>query len=151
PEVTNTTLIKRPTTVTRKLPADTARPNKKDAPGFSDLDQLLSQKGPLGSGTKIRIPEDQLFGFDSADLQPGDILHKLVDLLKRNPKATFTIEGYTDSIGTYEYNLDLSQRRADNMKQYLVEALGIDQSHIDARGWGSYLIIVNPRMIAISA
>src|SRR2546430_7079954 len=122
-DLATSTIIKRPNTFTSKLPGDSAGPNKKGAPGFSDLDQLLSQKGPLGSGTKIRMPEDQLFGFDSADLQPGDILHKLVDLLKRNPKATFTIEGYTDSIGTYEYNFDLSQRRADNMKQYLVEAL----------------------------
>src|ERR1700731_3316376 len=150
-ELATSTIIKRPNTFTSKLPGDSAGPNKKGAPGFSDLDQLLAQKGPLGSGTKIRMPEDQLFGFDSADLQPGDILHKLVDLLKRNPKATFTIEGYTDSIGTYEYNLDLSQRRADNMKQYLIQALGIDPSHIDARGRGSTKFIVPPRPVAPSA
>ena len=150
-ELATSTIIKRPNTFTSKLPGDSAGPNKKGAPGFSDLDQLLSQKGPLGSGTKIRMPEDQLFGFDSADLQPGDILHKLVDLLKRNPRATFTIEGYTDSIGTYEYNLDLSQRRADNMKQYLVEALGIDPSHIDARGRGSTKFVVPPRPVAPTA
>src|SRR6266566_3947187 len=150
-ELATSTIIKRPNTFSSKLPGDSAGPNKKGAPGFSDLDQLLAQKGPLGSGTKIRMPEDQLFGFDSADLQPGDILRKLVDLLKRNPKATFTIEGYTDSIGTYEYNLDLSQRRADNMKQYLVEALGIDPSHIDARGRGSTKFVVSPRPVALSA
>ena len=150
-ELATSTIIKRPNTFTSKLPGDSAGPNKKGAPGFRDLDQLLAQKGPLGSGTKIRMPEDQLFGFDSADLQPGDILHKLVDLLKRNPRATFTIEGYTDSIGTYEYNLDLSQRRADNMKQYLVEALGIDPSHIDARGRGSTKFVVPPRPVAPTA
>ena len=150
-ELATSTIIKRPNTFTSKLPGDSAGPNKKGAPGFSDLDQLLSQKGPLGSGTKIRMPEDQLFGFDSADLQPGDILRKLVDLLKRNPKATFTIEGYTDSIGTYEYNLDLSQRRADNMKQYLVEALAIPPSQIDARGRGSTKFVVPPRPVPPNA
>jgi outer membrane protein OmpA-like peptidoglycan-associated protein len=150
-ELATSTIIKRPNTFTSKLPGDSAGPNKKGAPGFSDLDQLLSQKGPLGSGTKIRMPEDQLFAFDSAELQPGDILRKLVDLLKRNPKATFTIEGYTDSIGTYEYNLDLSQRRADNMKMYLVQALGIDPSHIDARGRGSTKFVVTPRPITPNA
>src|ERR1700720_146864 len=150
-ELATSTIIKRPNTFTSKLPGDSAGPNKKGAPGFSDLDQLLSQKGPLGSGTKIRMPEDQLFSFDSADLQPGDILHKLVDLLKRNPKATFTIEGYTDSIGTDEYNRDLSQRRADNMKDYLVQALGIDPSHIDARGGGQPKFIVPSRPAAPSA
>ena len=97
------------------------------------------------------MPEDQLFSFDSAEFQPGDILRKLVDLLKRNPKATFTIEGYTDSIGTDEYNVDLSQRRADNMKFYLVQALGIDPSHIDARGRGSTKFVVPPRPVAPNA
>ena len=150
-ELATSTIIKRPNTFTSKLPGDSAGPNKKGAPGFSDLDQLLAQKGPLGSGTKIRMPEDQLFAFDSAELRPGDILRKLVDLLKRNPKATFTIEGYTDSIGTYEYNLDLSQRRASNMKQYLVEALAIPSSQIDARGRGSTKFVVQPRPVAPSA
>ena len=149
-ELATSTIIKRPNTFTSKLPGDSAGP-KKGAPGFSDLDQLLSQKGPLGSGTKIRMPEDQLFSFDSADLQPGGVMQKLVDLLKRNPKATFTIEGYTDSIGTDEYNLDLSQRRADNMKMYLVQALGIDPSHIDARGRGSTKFIVPPRPVPPTA
>jgi outer membrane protein OmpA-like peptidoglycan-associated protein len=150
-ELATSTIIKRPNTFTSKLPGDSAGPNKKGAPGFSDLDQLLAQRGPLGSGTKIRMPEDQLFSFDSSELQPGDILRKLVDLLKRNPKATFTIEGYTDSIGTDEYNRDLSQRRADNMKFYLVQALGIDPSQIDARGRGATKFVVTPRSIAPNA
>src|SRR5881398_1957992 len=150
-ELATSTIIKRPNTFTSKLPGDSAGPNKKGAPGFSDLDQLLSQKGPLGSGTKIRMPEDQLFSFDSSELQPGDILQKLVALLKRNPKATFTIEGFTDSIGTDEYNRDLSQRRADNMKYYLVQALGIDPSQVDARGRGSTKFVVPPRPVAPNA
>jgi outer membrane protein OmpA-like peptidoglycan-associated protein len=149
-ELATSTIIKRPNTFTSKLPGDSAGPNKKGAPGFSDLDQLLSQKGPLGSGTKIRMPEDQLFSFDSAELQPGDILQKLVDLLKRNPNVRFTIEGYTDSIGTPDYNLDLSQRRADNMKYYLAQALGIDPSHIDALGRGSTKFVVPPRSVSLS-
>src|SRR5438094_5622906 len=51
-ELATSTAIKRPNTFTSKLPADSAGPNKGHAPGFSDLDQLLAQKGPLGSGTK---------------------------------------------------------------------------------------------------
>ena len=150
-ELATSTIIKRPNTFTSKLPGDSGGSNKKGAPGFSDLDQLLAQKGPLGSGTKIRMPEDQLFSFDSAELQPGDIMRKLVDLLKRNPRATFTIEGYTDSIGTDAYNFDLSQRRADNMKMYLWQALGIDPSHIEARGRGSTKFVVPPRQVPPTA
>ena len=74
------------------------------------------------------MPDDQLFAFDSAELQfdAGTRLQKLGTLIRRNPRATFTIEGYTDSIGSEEYNLDLSQRRADSVKQYLVNEMGID-------------------------
>ena len=120
------------------MPGDSAGPNKKGAPGFSDLDQLLSQKGPLGSGTKLRLPDDQLFEYDSAALQSSAIsqLQKLGTLIQRNPKATFTVEGYTDSFGTPEYNLDLSQRRADSVKQYLVEAMGISPMQIQTHGYG---------------
>ena len=46
------------------------------------------------------------------------------------------MEGYTDSFGTPEYNLELSQRRADSVKQYLVEVMGISPAQIDARGYG---------------
>jgi outer membrane protein OmpA-like peptidoglycan-associated protein len=137
-ELATSTTIKRPNTFTSKMPGDSAGPNKKGAPGFSDLDQLLSQKGPLGSGTKLRLPDDQLFEYDSAALQSSAIsqLQKLGTLIQRNPKATFTVEGYTDSFGTLEYNLDLSQRRADSVKQYLVEAMGISPAQIQTHGYG---------------
>src|SRR5436190_5868268 len=137
-ELATSTSIKRPNTFTSKMPADSAGPNKGRAPGFSDLDQLLAQKGPLGSGTKLRMPDDQLFEYDSATLQASAInqLQKLGTLIQRNPKATFTVEGYTDSFGTPEYNLDLSQRRADSVKQYLVEAMGISSVQIETRGYG---------------
>jgi outer membrane protein OmpA-like peptidoglycan-associated protein len=144
-ELATSTIIKRPNNFTSKIPGDSAGPKKKGAPGFSDLDQLLSQKGPLGSGTQIRMPDDQLFAFDSAELQPSEILQKLVTLMKRNPKATFTIEGYTDSIGTDEYNLDLSQRRADSVKEYLVGVLGIDPAQIETRGYGASRFLIPPR------
>src|SRR6185436_18736740 len=121
-ELATSTQIKRPNTFTSKLPGDSAGPNKGRNPGFSDLDQLLAQKGPLGSGTKLRLPDDQLFEYDSDVLQSSAIgqLQKLGTLIQRNPRATFSVEGYTDSFGTFEYNLDLSQRRADSVKRYLV-------------------------------
>ena len=148
-ELATSTTIKKPNTFTNKLPGDSAGPNTRRAPGFSDLDSLLSQKGPLGSGTQMRMPDDQLFSYDSADLQPSAIsqLQKLGTLIKRNPKATFAVEGYTDSLGSAEYNLDLSQRRADSVKQYLVEAMGINPAQIKARGYGASKFLVPPRPV----
>ena len=145
-ELATSTTIKRPNTFTSKMPADSAGPNKGRAPGFSDLDQLLAQKGPLGSGTKLRMPDDQLFEYDSATLQGSAInqLQKLGTLIQRNPKATFSVEGYTDSFGTPEYNLDLSQRRADSVKQYLVEAMRISPAQIQTRGYGATRFRTSP-------
>ncbi|HEV3410124.1 MAG TPA: OmpA family protein [Chthoniobacterales bacterium] len=147
-ELATSTTIKRPN-VFNKLPDDSAGPNRGRAPGFSDLDSLLSQKGPLGSGTAIRLPSDPLYEYDSADLQPGAIseLQKLATLIKRNPNAKFTIEGYSDSFGSPEYNLDLSQRRADSVARYLVEALGVNPAQIRTRGFGTAKLIVQPRAI----
>ena len=145
-ELAKSTTIKRPNAFTSKIPGDSAGPNARHAPGFSDLDQLLSQKGPLGSGTKLRMPDDQLFSYDSADLQSSAIsqLQKLGTLIKRNARATFSVEGYTDSFGSPEYNLDLSQRRADSVKQYLVQAMGINPAQIVTRGFGQTKFRVSP-------
>ena len=149
-ELATSTIIKRPTNFTSKIPGDSAGPSKDRNRGFADLDQLLSQQGPLGSGTKFKMGENQLFQFDSAELQPGaaEQLQKVATLVTRNPKATFSVEGYADSIGTPEYNLDLSQRRADSVKQYLVEVKGINPAQIETHGYGSTKFLVQPNAIS---
>jgi len=145
-ELATSTAIKRPNTFTSKLPGDSAGPNKGRTPGFSDLDQLLAQKGPLGSGTKLRLPDDQLFEYDSDILQSSAIsqLQKLGTLIQRNPKSTFRVEGYTDSFGTFEYNLDLSQRRADSVKRYLVEVMRINPAQVETHGYGATKFRASP-------
>ncbi len=147
-ELATSTSIKRPN-VFNKLPDDSAGPNRSRAPGFSDLDSLLSQKGPLGSGTAIRLPSDPLYEYDSADLQAGAVseLQKLATLIKRNANAKFTIEGYSDSFGSMDYNLQLSQRRADSVARYLVETLGVNPAQVRARGFGTAKLLVQPRAI----
>lgn len=146
-DLATSTTITRPNTFTSKVQADSAGPTKGRNLGFSDLDSLLAQKGPLGSGTSIRMPDDQLFNYNSADLQGASMeqLQKLARLIQRNPKATFSIEGYTDSFGGFEYNLDLSQRRADAVKDYLVNNMGINPGQIQARGYGASKFLIPPR------
>ena len=138
-ELATSTAIKRPNTFTSKLPGDSAGPNRGRTPGFSDLDQLLAQKGPLGSGTKLRLPDDQIFEYDSDVLQASAIsqLQKLGTLIQRNPRSTFSVEGYTDSFGAFEYNLELSQRRAESVKRYLVEVVHINPAQVEAHGYGA--------------
>ena len=144
-ELATSTTIKRPNNF-KGLPGDSAGPRTDRAPGFSDLESLLSQKGPLGAGTKFKMPNNQLFEYDSAELQASAVaeLQKVATLIRRNSNATFTLEGYTDSFGSVEYNLDLSQRRAESVKRYLVEALGINPAQIAARGYGKTNLLTSP-------
>ena len=46
------------------------------------------------------------------------------------------LEGHTDSIGTEEYNMTLSRRRAESVKKYLVEKMSTDASRISTIGYG---------------
>jgi outer membrane protein OmpA-like peptidoglycan-associated protein len=149
-ELATSTTIKRPNTFT-KLPGDSAGPNTRRSPGFSDLDSLLAQKGPLGAGTKpILLPENQTFAYNSADLERSAVaqLQKLGTLMQRNPKAAFTIEGYTDSFGPADYNLDLSQRRADAVRDYLVNVMGISAGQVQTRGFGATKFLIAPRPVS---
>ena len=63
-------------------------------------------------------------------------IKKVADLMKEYPDATAVIEGYTDNVGKEAANVELSQRRADSIKAYLVKKFGIDISRIKAVGYG---------------
>jgi outer membrane protein OmpA-like peptidoglycan-associated protein len=114
-------------------------------PGRQSLDDALARTGPLPVGDKpIGMPGGALYEYNSYDLRPEaqDQLRKLGELIKRNPRATFSIEGHTDSTGTPEYNLTLSERRAESVKLWLVQFMGIAPERIQTRGLGSSKLIV---------
>ena len=62
-------------------------------------------------------------------------LDELVRALRNQPELQIEVQGYTDSVGSVDYNLNLSQRRADAVKAYLVSD-GISPSVLTARGYG---------------
>jgi outer membrane protein OmpA-like peptidoglycan-associated protein len=114
-------------------------------PGFSNLDDLLAQTGPLSKETApIRMDSDVLFEFDSYQMQPQsvDSLRKLGTIIQRNPQLDFTIEGHSDSFGSDDYDMQLSQLRAEAVKAWLVQTMAIDPSHIQTRGFGKTRLLV---------
>jgi outer membrane protein OmpA-like peptidoglycan-associated protein len=79
---------------------------------------------------------DVLFASGAANLNSGDAhLSKLAAFLNKYMDRNVLIVGYTDSIGGQDYNLGLSQRRADAVKFYLVQQ-GIDSARLSASGQG---------------
>ncbi|HET9034077.1 MAG TPA: OmpA family protein [Dokdonella sp.] len=80
---------------------------------------------------------DVLFEVDRAAIKPGATraLDQLANALRKDPEASITIEGHTDSTGSREHNMDLSNRRADSVRAYLVTH-DVDPGKITARGLG---------------
>ena len=80
---------------------------------------------------------DVLFDTGEATLKPGAIneITRLAQFLQENPDRAVRIEGHTDSIGSVETNLVLSQRRADSVANALIAA-GVDPARIVPVGFG---------------
>jgi len=79
-----------------------------------------------------------LFDFDKSVLTDKDQaeLKKAVAFVKKYPGSKIRLDGYTDGIGTDAYNLKLSQRRADVVRDYLIKEAGVSPSQITAVGHG---------------
>jgi len=80
---------------------------------------------------------DVLFETGRADLRAGALrnLYPLVTFLQKYPERQAMIEGHTDSVGSDSSNLDLSQRRADAVRDFLMQN-GVKASQITTRGYG---------------
>jgi outer membrane protein OmpA-like peptidoglycan-associated protein len=80
---------------------------------------------------------DVLFASGRADLKTGATsnLNNLVAFLNKYPDRTVAIEGYTDSVGSEDYNQGLSERRANSVKSYLA-GQGIGSMRLSASGKG---------------
>jgi OOP family OmpA-OmpF porin len=78
------------------------------------------------------------FEIDAGDIQreEQEKLAVVGTFLKKYPDTTAVIEGHTDNVGTPEHNLALSQRRADNVVNYLADAQQVARSRLSAVGYG---------------
>jgi outer membrane protein OmpA-like peptidoglycan-associated protein len=104
----------------------------------ASMDVVLAKSRAVVEGEQIRVNEKIYFELDSSvidrasfailDEVAGSILdHPTIELLE--------IQGHTDDQGDEQYNLELSQRRAEAVQTYLYQA-GVDGSRLVARGYG---------------
>ena len=91
----------------------------------------------LASLSKPNIVENIFYDYDKATLRPEstEALDELVTLLKDNPNITIEMTSHTDRHGTAEYNIDLSNRRAKSVVDYLIAA-GIYPDRLKYQGFG---------------
>jgi OOP family OmpA-OmpF porin len=85
---------------------------------------------------KVSFSADSLFDFAKDSVRPAgkQALDAFATQLKGAQFEVITVTGYTDRIGSHAYNMNLSTRRAEAVKSYLVETAGIPADKITARG-----------------
>jgi len=99
---------------------------------------------PTPEKTKYFVYLNVEFDIARADIRPQyrDEMAKVGDFMKKYPGTNAIIEGYTDSVGTDEYNMVLSQQRADSVVKSLEVNFGISSSRLTAKAYGKTMPIV---------
>jgi outer membrane protein OmpA-like peptidoglycan-associated protein len=100
----------------------------------AELRELQAQ--PTDRGMVVTL-SDVLFDTGRAELRPGAmrVLQRLADFMHEYPDRIVAVEGFTDSIGNDAYNEDLSRRRAEAVRNALIDD-GIAGTRIVTRGFG---------------
>lgn len=93
----------------------------------------------------VEIVLDNIYyDFDKWDIREDakPTLDSLVNILNQNPKISIELASHTDCRGNDEYNMNLSQKRAESVVKYLISK-GIDSKRLTARGYGESMLIDN--------
>jgi outer membrane protein OmpA-like peptidoglycan-associated protein len=91
----------------------------------------------VGNNIVLNMPGNVTFATDRSDVQADfyPVLNSVAKVLKEYEKTLIHVTGHTDSTGSHQYNMDLSQQRADSVSGYLA-AQGVQSVRLQARGFG---------------
>ncbi len=86
----------------------------------------------------VRVELDVKFDFDKSQVKEGSFadIKNLADFMAQYPQTTTVVEGHTDSVGTDAYNQGLSERRANAVRDVLVNQYGLAAERVNAVGYG---------------
>ena len=113
------------------------------------LNDELSGSGVkvIREGDKLRldIPAQLTFDVNRADIRANlyPVFNDIAKVLRDYEKTMLVVAGHTDDTGPYQYNMNLSQQRADSVKQYLI-AQNVQAIRIETQGYGpNYPVVPN--------
>jgi OmpA-OmpF porin, OOP family len=112
---------------------------RKDTPSEIRLTPKPSKPLVTVQKNKLALKASVFFNTNTADLDPRSepLVAEIADVLIRTPQiARVEIRGHTDAVGTPDYNMDLSQRRADAIRDRL-QRLGVEPQRLVAIGFGA--------------
>lgn len=103
---------------------------------FAQAEKLEIEEEKIEVGQTVEL-KNVFFEFNKSALLPDSYteLNKVADFLKDNPTVEIELAGHTDNVGASDYNMDLSEKRAQSVKEYLV-AQGISENRLSAKGYG---------------
>ena len=105
----------------------------------AELEQIegVEVQRPSEDTLNVNLRNEILFDFDSASLrsESRETLRELAGVLARYPDQSVSVAGHTDSVGSDDYNQNLSEQRAAAVKDFLV-AQGVPRSRVAAYGYG---------------
>ena len=114
--------------------------------GYADHDGCPDSEHVRVVGDQIKLDDKVHFRTNNPKIRmlSYPLLERLATLLKDNPSyVRVEIQGHTDNRGNEEFNQQLSQRRADAVRDFLIER-GVAPSRLEAKGYGSSKPIVEP-------
>jgi outer membrane protein OmpA-like peptidoglycan-associated protein len=96
------------------------------------------QNQQSGRSLSMNLSGDVLFDYDKATLKPAaeEALKKVAVVLSQFPESMVTVEGFTDAKGSKSFNMQLSQERANAVKDWVVRNGNVPAGNITARGFG---------------
>ncbi len=121
-------------------PAPKAMPVDSDGDGVPDS-QDRCPNTPKGATVDARgcwtYKARVLFDFDSTEIKPEayPMLDEAAKIMKENPDLKVEIDGHTDNVGPAAYNMKLSEKRAQAVRQYFIDH-GVPASQLTAKGFG---------------
>src|SRR6266850_655984 len=130
-----------------RMQAESARAqaDAEQAKNVALLKELADLKGQQTNRGLVLTVGDVLFATGKAEVAAGGLrsIDKLAEFLKKNPTRNLLIEGHTDNTGPEDFNLKLSQQRADAVKDVLVSR-GVGADRITTKGYGpKYPVVAN--------
>ncbi len=108
------------------------------APVAAPVEPVVYEEEEVVELETVRVELDVKFDFDKAQVRSDSYsdIENLAEFMKQFPQTATTVEGHTDSTGNAAYNQKLSERRADAVREVLVNQYGVESGRVNAVGYG---------------